>query len=79
MRSEFRDIVSGWLLTNDFDALTEIIERAAEWTKSNGPLLPKEQAIVMMMIERQIAFGLEVYPMILSDGRRIRIADLNRN
>lgn len=79
MRSEFKNIISGWMLTDDFNLLSEIIERAAEWTKRNSSLLPDEQAVMTMMIERQIALGLEIYPLTMPNGQRVRIADLNRN
>ena len=58
MRDEFRDIVSGWMLTDDVEGVGEFIERAAEWTKANGPLLPDEVATVRMMIQCQVARGI---------------------
>lgn len=57
MREEFRALISGWMLTDDFDTLTEIIERSAKWAERNSPLLPDEQGIVKLMIERQILIG----------------------
>jgi hypothetical protein len=57
MRDGFREITSGWMLIDDFDDLTDRIERAAEWTKQNGPLEPDEAATVKLMIEAQIARG----------------------
>jgi hypothetical protein len=59
MRSEFDEITSGWTLIDGMDDLTERIERAAEWTKVNGPLEPDEQARITLMIESQIARGWE--------------------
>lgn len=58
MRDGFRDIVSGWTLIDDFDDLTDRIERAAEWTRANGPLEPDEHATVKLMIETQVAKGI---------------------
>jgi hypothetical protein len=57
MREEFRDIVSGWSLIDNVDDLTDKIEEAANWTKTNGPLNEEEQATVRLMIEAQIARG----------------------
>ncbi len=58
MRDGFREIVSGWMIIDDFDDLTDRIERAAEWTTANGPLQPDEEATVKLMIEAQIARGI---------------------
>lgn len=58
VRDGFREIVSGWMLVDDFDDLTDRIERSAIWTKENGPLLPDEQATVRAMIGSQFARGL---------------------
>lgn len=58
MRDGFHDIVSGWMLIDDVEALGEYIERAAEWTKANGPLELDEHATVKMMIETQVAKGI---------------------
>jgi hypothetical protein len=55
MRDGFHDIASGWMLLDSVDALTERIERLADWTKANGPLEPDEEATVSVMIEAQIA------------------------
>lgn len=57
MRAGFCEIVNGWMLIDDFDDLTDRIERIAAWTKTNGPLLPDEQATIAFMIECQIARG----------------------
>lgn len=59
MRDGFREIVDGWALIDDFDHLTDCIERAAEWTKANGPLQPDEEATIKFMIECQIARGID--------------------
>ena len=59
MRDGFREIVSGWTIIDDFDDLTDRIERAAEWTKANGPLEADEDATVKLMIEAQIARGIQ--------------------
>jgi len=61
MRDEFAAIVSGWMLISGLDDLTERIETAAEWTKANGPLRPDEEATIKLMIESQIARGIEQY------------------
>jgi hypothetical protein len=58
LRDGFRDITAGWTLVDDFDALTDRIERAAEWTERNGPLTDDEANVVKMMIETQIAMGI---------------------
>jgi hypothetical protein len=57
-RDGFSDIAAGWMMIDDFDDLTERIERLAEWTKANGPLRPVEAATVKFMIESQIARGI---------------------
>jgi hypothetical protein len=61
MRDGFREIVSGWTLYDGIDDLMDRIERAAAWTKANGPLLPDEEATIKLMIEAQIARGFEEY------------------
>ena len=58
MREGFRAITSGWTLIDGIDDLTDRIERAAEWTKAHGPLLPDEEATVELMIKAQIARGM---------------------
>jgi hypothetical protein len=59
LRDGFRDIVSGWMLVDDFDALTDRIESAAEWTERNGPLTDDEAATIRMMIETQVAMSIK--------------------
>lgn len=59
MRDEFHDIVSGWMLIDGMEDLTDRIERAAEWTVVNGPLQPDEEATIRLMINTQLARGLE--------------------
>lgn len=54
LRPEFYEISRGWLLTDDFDGLTDRIERLGKWAKNNQPLTEDESATVSMMIERQI-------------------------
>ncbi len=61
MRDGFRDVVSGWPLISGFDAITDYIEAAARWTEENGPLEPDEQATIKLMIECQIARGLDEF------------------
>jgi hypothetical protein len=65
MRQGFADIVSGWTLVDGFEAITEVIERAAEWTKQNSPLQPDEEATVKLLIRCQIArgMGIDVSPL----------------
>lgn len=58
MRDGFRDIVDGWMLISGMEDITDRIERAAEWTKVNGPLWPDERATISMMIECQVARGI---------------------
>jgi hypothetical protein len=58
MRDGFAEIVNGWTLIGGMDDLTDRIERAAEWTKANGPLLPSEEATIRMMIQCQIERGM---------------------
>ncbi len=57
MREEFAAIVSGWTLISGIGDLTEKIEEAAEWTKENGPLNEREEAMIKLMIRAQIARG----------------------
>ena len=59
MRDGFREIVSGWTLISGMADITERIERAAEWTKVHGPLQPDEEATIKLMIESQIARGID--------------------
>lgn len=58
IRPEFAEIVSGWMLIDGMNDLTERIERAAEWTKQNGPLLPVEEITVKMMIIKSLRAAL---------------------
>jgi hypothetical protein len=70
VRDEFREIISGWMLVDDFDELTDRIERSAMWAKANGPLLADEQATARLMIQSQIARGIrrgDFEPFIPSD------------
>jgi hypothetical protein len=57
IRDEFHAIVGGWTLISGIDDLTDRIERAAEWTRENGPLNPDEEATIQLMIRSQIARG----------------------
>jgi hypothetical protein len=59
LRDEFREIVSGWMLIDDFDDLTDRIERTAEFVRQTGPLQPDEERTVEMMIQAQIARGIQ--------------------
>jgi hypothetical protein len=56
-RDSFRAIVSGWTLSDSFYDITDRIERAAEWVKTNGPLEPDEAAIIKEMIAAQFYRG----------------------
>jgi hypothetical protein len=58
MRDEFRDIISGWMLVEDVEAIGERIEAAAQWDRVNGPLQPDERATVGLMIKTQVAWGI---------------------
>lgn len=58
MRPGFQEIVSGWMLVDDFDHLTDRIERSAEWAVANGPLEEDESATARMMVARLIAMGI---------------------
>jgi hypothetical protein len=58
MRDAVRDIISGWMVIDDFDDLTDRIERAGEWTTINGPLQDDEEATITLMIQSQIARGI---------------------
>jgi hypothetical protein len=57
LRDGLREIVIGWTLVDDFDELTDRIERAAEWAKENGPLTNDEALVIKRMVEMQIAMG----------------------
>lgn len=59
MRDEFAAIVSGWMLIDGMGGLTDRIEAAAKWTELNGPLQADEEATVTLMIQSQIARGIE--------------------
>lgn len=56
IRPEFAVIVSGWMLIDDFDYLTEKIEAAAAWAKSNT-LNNAEAATIKLMVEQQVIMG----------------------
>jgi hypothetical protein len=58
LRPGFHEITSGWMLIDDFDDLTDRIERLAAWKNANGPLTDDEQATVSFMIECQVARGI---------------------
>lgn len=58
MRDGFRDIVGGWMVIDDFDDLTDRIDRSAEWAAANGPLEADERYTVKMMIEAQVVRGI---------------------
>jgi hypothetical protein len=58
MRDGFREIISGWMLTDDVEGVGEYIEAGAAWARENGPLEPDEQATVRMMIQCQVARGI---------------------
>lgn len=58
MREGFREIVSGWTLIDDFDDLSDRIERSAKWADANGPLEPDELATVELLIQTQVCRGI---------------------
>jgi hypothetical protein len=68
MRDGFRELAEGWLMVDDFNVLTERIERLADWVMVHGgplEMTPQERRTVIMMIERQMVlacrqFGLGV-------------------
>jgi hypothetical protein len=55
MRPGLHDIVGGWTLISGTADLDDRIERAAEWTKANGPLEADEMATIQAMITSQVA------------------------
>jgi wyosine [tRNA(Phe)-imidazoG37] synthetase (radical SAM superfamily) len=60
LRPEFSEIVAGWMLIDDFNDLTDRLERLAELIESIGgidKLSIDEHATVRIMIESQIARG----------------------
>jgi hypothetical protein len=67
MRPGFHDIVSGWTLIDGYGDLDDRIERAAGWTKVNGPLQPDEEATIRLMIEAQIARHMDAEPYWMAD------------
>ena len=71
MRDEFRAVVSGWTLTSDVEDLGEYIGETARFVEANGPLEPDEERTVEMMIECQVARGIErgdFAPFIIAPG-----------
>jgi hypothetical protein len=58
MRDGFCEIISGWTRTSGMADLTERIDRATEWTKTNRPLEADEEAVVQLMIAVQTAWGI---------------------
>jgi hypothetical protein len=60
MRDGFREIAEGWTRVQDWDALTDHIERLAEWAVING-LQPDEAAEVRAMLELQRATVSELH------------------
>ncbi len=92
MRDEFRAVVSGWTLTSDVEDLGEYIGETVRFVEANGPLQPDEERTVEMMVECQVARGIErgdlapyiiapgiIYDLgylLLEDGKAIRMSDL---
>jgi hypothetical protein len=79
MRQGCLDIVAGWMMVDDFEDLTDRIERAAEWAAANGPLTGDESATVALMIKSQIARAIrrgDFEPFIPSDASDADIAVL---
>lgn len=63
IRRQFDEQTAGWLHTDDFIELSEIIERSADWIRRHGGvelLDERQRATVRMMIERQALLGLHV-------------------
>jgi hypothetical protein len=61
MRDGFRAISEGWMLVEDWRALTDRAERLAEWIKANGgELLPDEEATVLAMVRAMLAMQIAI-------------------
>lgn len=59
-RPEFAEIADGWALIDDFDDLTDRIERIGKFADANGgELWPYERDTVALMIKTQIAKGIK--------------------
>lgn len=61
IQRQFDEEVRGWLSTDCFLELTEIIERSGEWIRTHGGvdlLNDRQRATVRMMIERQFALAM---------------------
>lgn len=57
MRNGFREAIRGWLLVDDFNAVSAYLEAAAKYVEENGGLdamTANEKKTVDMMIERQL-------------------------
>jgi hypothetical protein len=56
MRDGFKEVISGWLLVDDFGAVTAHIEAAAKFVDANGgaeAMTESEKKTVELMISRQ--------------------------
>lgn len=63
MREGFREIISGWNLVHDVDAIGERIEDAARWTAANGgekAMLDDERDTVRAMIRFQVGTAIRM-------------------
>lgn len=79
-RDSFKAIADGWMLVDDFDELTDRIERLAVWTGQNKPLTPDEESTVQLMIESQVAKGVargDFEPFIPAKGPKL-LDDIKR-
>lgn len=57
----FNEIVSGWMLVDDFDELTDRIEKLGDLVKRGGGLAlcsDLQRATIHMMIQTQVAKGI---------------------
>lgn len=73
-RDGFKAIADGWMLVDDFDELTDRIERLGEWAKQQGGLTADEESTVRLMIEAQIAKGIargDFEPFVPGNGPRL--------
>lgn len=60
MRDGFREVISGWTLIHDVEAIGDRIELVADWEIENGPLEEDERATVQLMIHTQVAWGIRL-------------------
>lgn len=61
MRDEFAAIISGWTLVDGFDFISKKLEEVSIWADQNKPLQPDEEKTIELMIQCQIARGIEEF------------------